>query len=160
MQHTSSKQALRRMDLPPDTRLNLFSFHRKSSEGALSCITGERELRHKWEAVRSAGFLSLPGVVRIQTSQKSHDGTARTSICATWSHKARVLPKEQFGREVEKELTAREEELSELIYFKVYESQIPSSTKQSRRPAYCSAQTSCQRRLRWLCHTGSPSLQY
>ena len=45
--------------------------------------------------------------------------------CATWLHKARALPKEDFRREVEKELTGREEEPSELIYFKVYKSQIP-----------------------------------
>jgi hypothetical protein len=35
------------------------------------------------------------------------------------------LPKEDFRREVEKELTGKEEEPSELIYFKVYKSQIP-----------------------------------
>jgi len=35
------------------------------------------------------------------------------------------MPKEEFRREVEKELTGREEEPSELIYFKVYKSQIP-----------------------------------
>jgi hypothetical protein len=40
-------------------------------------------------------------------------------------HKARALPKEDFRREVEKELTGKEEEPSELIYFKVYKSQIP-----------------------------------
>jgi len=45
--------------------------------------------------------------------------------CATWLHKARELPKEDFRRAVEKELTGREEEPSELIYFKVYKSQIP-----------------------------------
>jgi hypothetical protein len=45
--------------------------------------------------------------------------------CATWLHKARELPKEDFRREVEKELTGREEEPAELIYFKVYKSQIP-----------------------------------
>jgi len=45
--------------------------------------------------------------------------------CATWLHKARELPKEDFRREVEKELTGKEEEASELIYFKVYKSQIP-----------------------------------
>ena len=44
---------------------------------------------------------------------------------ATWLHKARTLPKEQFKREVEKELTGKDEEPSELIYFKVYKSQIP-----------------------------------
>jgi hypothetical protein len=45
--------------------------------------------------------------------------------CATWLHKARELPKEDFRREVEKELTGKNEEPSELIYFKVYKSQIP-----------------------------------
>jgi hypothetical protein len=45
--------------------------------------------------------------------------------CATWLHKAREMPKEQFKREVEKDLTGKEEEPSELIYFKVYKSQIP-----------------------------------
>ncbi len=45
--------------------------------------------------------------------------------CATWLHKARALPKEDFRREVEKELTGKEEEPSELIYFKVYKNQIP-----------------------------------
>jgi hypothetical protein len=35
------------------------------------------------------------------------------------------MPREDFRREVEKELTGKEEEPSELIYFKVYKSQIP-----------------------------------
>ena len=45
--------------------------------------------------------------------------------CATWLHKARAMQKEDFRREVEKELTGKETELSELIYFKIYKSQIP-----------------------------------
>jgi hypothetical protein len=44
---------------------------------------------------------------------------------ATWLHKARALPKEDFKREVEKELTGKDSEPSELIFFKVYKSQIP-----------------------------------
>jgi len=44
---------------------------------------------------------------------------------APWVHKAREMPREDFRREVEKELTGKEEEPSELIYFKVYKSQIP-----------------------------------
>ena len=40
-------------------------------------------------------------------------------------HEARALPKEDFRRAVEKELTGREEEPSDLIYFKVYKTQIP-----------------------------------
>ena len=45
--------------------------------------------------------------------------------CATWLHKAREMPKEQFKLEVEKELTGRETEPWEIIYFKLYKSQIP-----------------------------------
>ena len=44
---------------------------------------------------------------------------------ATWLHKARRMPKEEFKREVEKELTGEDSEPSELIYFKVYKSQVP-----------------------------------
>ena len=46
-------------------------------------------------------------------------------ICAPWVHKARSMPREEFRREVEKELTGKEEQPSGLIYFKVYTSQIP-----------------------------------
>ena len=45
--------------------------------------------------------------------------------CATWMHKAREMPKEEFRREVQKELTGRETEAYEIIYFKLYKSQIP-----------------------------------
>jgi len=44
---------------------------------------------------------------------------------ATWLHKARQMPKAEFQREVEKELTGKDSEPSELIFFKVYTSQIP-----------------------------------
>ena len=44
---------------------------------------------------------------------------------ATWLHKARHMPKAEFQREVEKELTGKDNEPSELIFFKVYRSQIP-----------------------------------
>jgi len=44
---------------------------------------------------------------------------------ATWLHKAQTLPKEQFKAEVERELTGRDAEPSELMYFKVYKSQQP-----------------------------------
>src|SRR5271165_6070881 len=44
---------------------------------------------------------------------------------ATWLHRARQLPKEDFRREVEKELTGLDSEPAELIFFKVYKSQTP-----------------------------------
>ena len=45
--------------------------------------------------------------------------------CAPWVHKATELPKEEFKREVERHLTGKETEPWELIYFKVYKSQLP-----------------------------------
>ena len=45
--------------------------------------------------------------------------------CAPWVHKAKELPKEAFKREVERHLTGQETEPWEIIYFKLYKSQIP-----------------------------------
>jgi hypothetical protein len=45
--------------------------------------------------------------------------------CATWLHKAREMPKEQFKQEVERELSGRETEPWEIVYFKLYKSQLP-----------------------------------
>ena len=45
--------------------------------------------------------------------------------CATWLHRAREMPKEQFKQEVEKELTGKETEPREIVYFKLYKSQMP-----------------------------------
>jgi hypothetical protein len=45
--------------------------------------------------------------------------------CATWLHRAQQLPKEEFKREVEKHLTGQETEPWEIIYFKLYKSQLP-----------------------------------
>jgi hypothetical protein len=45
--------------------------------------------------------------------------------CATWLHKARELPKEEFKQAVERELTGKITEPWEIVYFKLYKSQIP-----------------------------------
>jgi hypothetical protein len=45
--------------------------------------------------------------------------------CATWLHKAKELPKEAFKQEVERHLTGQESEPWEIIYFKLYKSQLP-----------------------------------
>ena len=45
--------------------------------------------------------------------------------CATWLHKAREMPKEAFKREVARELTGRDSEPHEIIYFKLHRTQIP-----------------------------------
>jgi hypothetical protein len=44
--------------------------------------------------------------------------------CATWLHKAKELPKEAFKGEVERHLTGKETEPWEIIYFKLYKSQL------------------------------------
>ena len=48
----------------------------------------------------------------------------QTFESATWLHKARSLPKQDFKAEVERELTGRDTEPSELMYFKIYKSQL------------------------------------
>ena len=45
--------------------------------------------------------------------------------CATWLHRAQEMPKEEFQRAVECHLTGKETEASEILYFKVYKSQLP-----------------------------------
>ena len=45
-------------------------------------------------------------------------------VCAPWVHKAKALPREQFRREVERHLTGKETEPWEIIYFKLYKSQL------------------------------------
>jgi hypothetical protein len=50
--------------------------------------------------------------------------TGQDLDCATWLHKAREMHKEEFRREVERELTGQETEPWEIIYFKLYKGQI------------------------------------
>jgi hypothetical protein len=44
---------------------------------------------------------------------------------APWVHKAAVMPREAFKREVDRYLTGKETEPWEMLYFKVYKSQLP-----------------------------------
>ena len=44
--------------------------------------------------------------------------------CAPWVHKASTMPREEFKREVERHLTGKETEPWEMLYFKVYKSQL------------------------------------
>ena len=45
--------------------------------------------------------------------------------CAPWVHKASAMPREEFKREVERHVTGQESEPHEMLYFKVYKSQLP-----------------------------------
>jgi hypothetical protein len=44
---------------------------------------------------------------------------------APWVHKAQALPREELKREVERHLTGKGTEAWEILYFKVYRSQLP-----------------------------------
>ena len=44
--------------------------------------------------------------------------------CATWLHRAQHMPKEEFKRDVERHLTGKETEPWEILYFRVYKSQL------------------------------------
>ena len=44
---------------------------------------------------------------------------------ATWLHKAKEMPKDGFKDEVQRHLTGKDTEPWEIIYFKLYKSQIP-----------------------------------
>jgi len=61
----------------------------------------------------------------LELSKLARSRNGQEFNCATRLHKAKVLPKEEFQREVEKELTGRDSEAWEIIYFKLYKSQIP-----------------------------------
>ena len=52
--------------------------------------------------------------------------------CATWLHRAQQLPKEEFKHEVEKHLTGKETEPWEILYFKVYKSQLAGDRASAR----------------------------
>ena len=75
-----------------------------------------RQIRHE---LKQVGWSKAIELVKVARSDPQHFD------CATWLHKAESLPKEQFKAEVERELTGRESEPSELMYFKLYKSQIP-----------------------------------
>ena len=69
--------------------------------------------------------LKLLGWTKGRELAKLARAEGQRFICAPWVHKARTMTREQFQNEVEKELTGKESEPHELIYFKVYKSQIP-----------------------------------
>ena len=47
-----------------------------------------------------------------------------TFDCATWLHRAKETPKEEFKYAVERHLTGKESEPWEIVYFKLYKSQL------------------------------------
>jgi hypothetical protein len=71
------------------------------------------------QQLREVGWSKAAELVKVAR----RDGEGFDS--ATWLHKAKQLPKERFKSEVERHLTGKETEPWEIIYFKLYKSQIP-----------------------------------
>ena len=71
------------------------------------------------QQLREVGWSKAAELVKVaRRDRESFD-------CATWLHKAKELPKEGFKNEVDRHLTGKETEPWEIIYFKVYKSQLP-----------------------------------
>jgi len=70
------------------------------------------------QQLREVGWSKAVELVKV--ARKDGEGFD----CATWLHKARELPKEGFKGEVERHLAGKETESWELMYFKVYKSQL------------------------------------
>jgi hypothetical protein len=89
--------------------------------------------------------------------------------CAIWLHRARKMPQKQFKQEVEKELTGRETEPWEIIYFKLYQSQMPVIERaietaalklgSGRSRGYPVSSTSEQRLTEYFCKKMSHALE-
>jgi hypothetical protein len=73
------------------------------------------EARHQLKEIGWTKGLDLAKVARKKGQRFN---------CATWLHKAKAMPKEVFKREVERELTGEDTEPWEIVYFKLYKSQI------------------------------------
>jgi len=70
------------------------------------------------QQLREIGWTKATELAKVARREGEHFESA------TWVHKAQMLPKEEFKREVERHLTGRETEASELLYFKVYKTQL------------------------------------
>jgi hypothetical protein len=68
--------------------------------------------------LREMGWTKARELVKVAR----RDG-AEFASC-TWVHKAKALPREEFKREVERHLTGKETESWEIVYFKLYKSQL------------------------------------
>jgi hypothetical protein len=70
------------------------------------------------QELKQVGWTKAAELVKVARSE------GQNFDCATWMHKARSLPKEEFKREVERHLTGKDSEPYEMVYFKLYKSQL------------------------------------
>jgi hypothetical protein len=69
--------------------------------------------------LREVCWTKAVGLAKVARSDPQHFD------CATWLHKAKNLPKEEFEQEIERCLNGPDSEPCEIIYFKLYKSQLP-----------------------------------
>jgi hypothetical protein len=74
-----------------------------------------KQIRHE---LKQVGWSKAAELAKVARRDAEHFESA------TWLHKAETMPKQQFKDEVDKYLTGSSE-ASELIYLKVYKSQVP-----------------------------------
>ena len=79
----------------------------------------ENLMRVPKQQLREVGWSKAVELVRVARK----DG--EDFDCATWLHKASLITREEFKQEVERHLTGQETEPHEVLYFKVYKSQVP-----------------------------------
>jgi len=65
------------------------------------------------------GWAKAVELVKLARSDRDRFDSAR------WAQKAQEMPKEEFRHEVEKHLNGEDSEASDIIYFKLYKSQVP-----------------------------------
>ena len=70
------------------------------------------------QQLREIGWSKATELAKVARKEREHFESA------TWLHRAQTLPKEEFKRQVERHLTGRETEAWELLYFKLYKSQL------------------------------------
>ncbi len=70
------------------------------------------------QQLREIGWRKATELVKVARRE------GKTFDCAPWVHKAMEMPRGEFEREVGKHLTGKESESWEVIYFKVYKSQL------------------------------------
>jgi hypothetical protein len=68
--------------------------------------------------LREVGWTKARELVKVVRAE------SQNFDCAPWVHKAKQMPREEFKREVERHLTGKETERWEMLYFKVYKSQL------------------------------------
>ena len=68
--------------------------------------------------LKEMGWTKARELVRVARAERQNFD------CAPWVHKAKQMPREEFKREVERHLTGKETEPWEMLYFKVYKSQL------------------------------------